>query len=707
LLNIFQTVAGTTHVGELVEGQIASAIWDIFDSNEANTLILVGAPSATAGGVSQAGIVFLFDATNYTLLHSIPNPEPNLGDQFGKSVGFIKNKIVVGAPLNDPSGISDAGSAYLFSPVTGQLLEKLHHDGPNDGSGHYVSSVNDGQRVVVSVYQYDGTFTEEGAIFLYDNLNTAPSADAGSVIDAFPGDTVVLDGTSSFDLDGDNLVSYFWTRTDTNGHPITFLGSTTPQPSFVILNNVPVGTVFTFNLIVNDGSLDSSSDSVDVTVITATNVPPAVSNDAVSTNEDSPIAITLSGTDDNSDPLTFSIQSNPQNGILGTIAPLTSTTASVTYTPNPDFFGSDSFNYRANDGTINSNIATVTLTVNSVNDPPVAEPDFAMTTEDTSVIISVLDNDSDVDNDPLSVGANTITVTAVGPGGSSSADVPVTIDITPPTVENVFIDSNNPNPEVGIIGNLVLITADTESGVTVPDFPDASIGGKPFDLIVVSDTTIILSRFLDGSEVSASTLPFSFDVKDAAGNTITVTEVDAMEDSGSSVTTDFVAPSINDDSTIPTSLENSDNFWWEISSFSFTSMFVEYAPAIESIFENMLSTIVPSIFATSNDSVPSVTADKMDSMEYAISDDTKFKKNKNEIKQAKDEYKQLKNNLKQINDELKEQKKQFKKQEKSYEKAQQDVDNGLITSAELAQANIEYKGASDALQTTKSSRIKQ
>jgi FtsP/CotA-like multicopper oxidase with cupredoxin domain len=74
-----------------------------------------------------------------------------------------------------------------------------------------------------------------------------------------------------------------------------------------------------------------------------------------------------------------------------------------TYTPNADFRGTDIFTYKATDGTLFSNVATVRITVTPANDPPVAVNDAAATLQDTPVMIDVLANDSDVDNDPLMV----------------------------------------------------------------------------------------------------------------------------------------------------------------------------------------------------------------------------------------------------------------------------------------------------------------
>ena len=69
----------------------------------------------------------------------------------------------------------------------------------------------------------------------------------------------------------------------------------------------------------------------------------------------------------------------------------------VTYTPDANFNGTDTFEYEVCDDDGACDIATVTITVADVNDPPVAVDDSDTTPEDTPVTIPVLDNDSDVD----------------------------------------------------------------------------------------------------------------------------------------------------------------------------------------------------------------------------------------------------------------------------------------------------------------------
>ena len=78
---------------------------------------------------------------------------------------------------------------------------------------------------------------------------------------------------------------------------------------------------------------------------------------------------------------------------------------SFVYTPNANYNGADSFTYKVNDGTVDGNTVTVSLTVNPVNDAPVAAADGYATNEDTALTVAaaagVLANDTDADGNPL------------------------------------------------------------------------------------------------------------------------------------------------------------------------------------------------------------------------------------------------------------------------------------------------------------------
>ena len=126
--------------------------------------------------------------------------------------------------------------------------------------------------------------------------------------------------------------------------------------------------------------------------------PPVANDQGENTNEDTPLAFTLGASDPDGDPLTYDFLTSPTDGVLTGSGP------NVTYTPNADFNGSDSFTYRVNDGTVDSQDATVTITVNAVNDAPVAFDDAYATNEDTVLNVTlpgVLANDTDTESDPL------------------------------------------------------------------------------------------------------------------------------------------------------------------------------------------------------------------------------------------------------------------------------------------------------------------
>jgi VCBS repeat-containing protein len=111
------------------------------------------------------------------------------------------------------------------------------------------------------------------------------------------------------------------------------------------------------------------SDNVSVLLNTPNRAPSAAA-DAYSTNEDTPLTVAAPGvlgndTDPDGDTLTAALVSGPSHGTL-TLNP----DGSFTYTPAADYNGPDSFTYKATDGSLDSNTATVSITVNPVNDAP-------------------------------------------------------------------------------------------------------------------------------------------------------------------------------------------------------------------------------------------------------------------------------------------------------------------------------------------------
>src|SRR5205823_4847297 len=149
---------------------------------------------------------------------------------------------------------------------------------------------------------------------------------------------------------------------------------------------------------------DSGVATVNLTVTEVNDAPVAV-NDSATTNEDTAVSgnVLANDTDPdntdgipgNEDTIQAALVSGPAHGTLT----LNQATGAFTYTPRARNSGRDGFTYKAVDSRgADSTVATVSLTVNEVNDAPVAADDSATTKEDTAVSGNVLANDTDPDN---------------------------------------------------------------------------------------------------------------------------------------------------------------------------------------------------------------------------------------------------------------------------------------------------------------------
>jgi len=175
-----------------------------------------------------------------------------------------------------------------------------------------------------------------------------------------------------------------------------------PNGQFEALKNGEITTdSFTYTLSDGNGGTDTATVTA---TITGVNDAPVANPDSYILDEDNTLTINTPGvkgndTDAENDSLTVNLVSTVAKGIL-TLNP----EGSFNYTPNTGFVGTDSFTYQVNDGLADSNITTVTLTVNPINDAPVANPDSYNTLRNTTLNIpaaGVLNNDTDTENQPL------------------------------------------------------------------------------------------------------------------------------------------------------------------------------------------------------------------------------------------------------------------------------------------------------------------
>ena len=235
-----------------------------------------------------------------------------------------------------------------------------------------------------------------------------------------------------FDVEQDVRFSGTLACTDANGDALTYALVGGPDTGTLALR--PDGTfdydpapgflgTTTFTYRANDGALDSAVATATL-VVGVGNEAPAATGDAYEVDEDTTLTLAAPGvlgndTDPDGDALTAAVVAPPTHGTL-TLA----TDGSLTYVPHADFHGADTFTYAASDGTLESAVANVAITVRPIDDAPVAAADAYGLDEDTVLEVAapaLLANDSDADGDALTAElvAGTSHGTAVlQPGGA-------------------------------------------------------------------------------------------------------------------------------------------------------------------------------------------------------------------------------------------------------------------------------------------------
>src|SRR5690606_35088476 len=155
----------------------------------------------------------------------------------------------------------------------------------------------------------------------------------------------------------------------------------------------------TFTYRATDGISLSEPATVTITVIASPQVPVAAP-DTFTINEDMVVFgnVLTNDSDPQEDTLTAVLVDEPESGQL-----MFNANGSFAYIPAKDFHGVVTFTYRATDGVNESETALVTIEILPVNDAPVARDDAAVVEAGQTVVIDVLENDEDVDGDPLTV----------------------------------------------------------------------------------------------------------------------------------------------------------------------------------------------------------------------------------------------------------------------------------------------------------------
>jgi VCBS repeat-containing protein len=305
-----------------------------------------------------------------------------------------------GVLANDSDVDGDVLSAVLVSnPATGSLSLNTN------GAFTYTPSLHFTGTVTFTYRAADHGLTSAVATVTITvlPLNDAPVASNDTYTVSEDATLVVPPGgvlTNDFDVDGDALTAVLLTNVQHGTLSLGTNGAFTYTPS---LNYTGADT---FAYVATDGSLTSGVAIVSI-LVTALNDGPVALNDAYSVNEDTTLTIPAPGVlgndvDVDGDLLASVLVSGVSHGTLNL-----STNGAFTYTPSLNYTGVDVFTYVATDGLLTSVVATVSITVVPVNDPPTtggARDSYTVLEDATLTVPSagVLANDADVDGDSLS-----------------------------------------------------------------------------------------------------------------------------------------------------------------------------------------------------------------------------------------------------------------------------------------------------------------
>ncbi len=273
------------------------------------------------------------------------------------------------------------------------------------------------------------------------------------------------------------------TASDPDGDPLTY--SVTGGPAHGTLTRNGNGTYTytpsnnyhgpdSFTFTASDGTNTSNTATVSINVVD--NVPPTANNQSVSTNENTPLPVTLTGSDPEGDPLTYAIASGPSHGTLTRTG-----NGSYTYTPANNYHGPDSFTFTDNDGSNNSSPATVSITV-ADSTPPVANGQSLTTAENVSLPVTL--SGTDADGDPLTYalvpGSGPAHGSLVPNGSGGYTYVPAPGHHGPDSFRFTASDGTNTSAPAAVNIRVDAPPATADSGFTTPAATPRTFGPADF-----------------------------------------------------------------------------------------------------------------------------------------------------------------------------------------------------------------------------------
>ncbi|UMM04548.1 tandem-95 repeat protein [Vibrio campbellii] len=351
-----------------------------------------------------------------------------------------------------------------------------------DGKLVFTPADNFNGEATISYTVSDGALEDSAEVSVTVNpINDAPVANNDS---------------AATDEDTPVTVNVLPNDTDVDGDTLTIVNASVPadQGTVEIVDGKLVFTPAdnfngeaTISYTVSDGALEDSAE-VSVTV-NPVNDAPVANDDSAVTDEDTPVTIDVLPNDTDVDGDTLSIVNASVPADQGTVEIVD---GKLVFTPADDFNGEATISYTVSDGELEDS-AEVSVTVNPVNDAPVANDDSAVTDEDTPVTIDVLTNDTDVDGDTLTI------VNASVPADQGTVEI---VD-----GKLVFTPAENFNGEATISYTVSdgALEDSAEVSVTVNPINDAPVANDD-SAVTDEDTPVTIDVLTNDTDVDGDTL---------------------------------------------------------------------------------------------------------------------------------------------------------------------------------------------------------
>ena len=465
------------------DGELSTS-W-IYGPNDTVEVVL---DSITATATLRPGILRIVDVSGADLSNIAPGDPVRLHLEAPYADGnpFDPDQVWVRllSPISgDEEGLTLLETGAQTGIFTGSLAGAIGAATQFDG----VIQAQQGETVRAEYLLAYQLAVDEAVMGEGNPANTPPNAvdDAVNTADETPVTVNVLFNDS--DAEGQFLTVASFTQgaggtVTGNGGYLTY----TPTAGFV-------GTdTFTYRLVDTQGAEDTATVTVTVEYV---NDPPIVYADVATTPEDT--AVTIHPLANDSDPEGQALTLDAVFPSTLGVAVITNAAAgTVVYTPNPNANGTDRFSYRVRDAGGATSLAYVDVTIQPVNDPPVAANDAVTTAEDTLVAVFPRTNDSDPDGDEIWIsapwpqashgqvgssatmfsylpaanynGTDTVTYT-INDGNGRTATATVTITITPVNDPPVAVTDNVTTAEDAAL------TVDARANDSDPDGDTTSI----------------------------------------------------------------------------------------------------------------------------------------------------------------------------------------------------------------------------------------